>query len=84
MDNLTDKGSPNLGRLALAQTPFIVMLACAFFGVAYTSVSRHAMTAYWMILLLAFGFVCVAIAWRGTTNGETGVRRRSKRYTGLW
>jgi hypothetical protein len=69
MDNLTDKGSPNLGRLALAQTPFIVMLACAFFGVAYTSVSRHAMTAYWMILVPAFGFVCVAMAWRGTTNG---------------
>ena len=68
MHNPTPKGSPNLARLMLAQTPFIVMLACAFFGVAYTSVSRHSMSIYWMILVPAFGFVCVAIAWRGTTN----------------
>jgi hypothetical protein len=68
MRNPTPKGSSNLARLVLAQTPFIVMLACAFFGVAYTSVSRHGMGAYWMILVPAFGLTCVAIAWRKTTN----------------
>lgn len=68
MIDLVTKGSSNFARIALAQTPFIVMLTCAFFGVAYTSVSRHAMSIYWMLLVPAYGAVCVAMAWRRTTK----------------
>jgi hypothetical protein len=63
------RNSPSAARLLLTQTPFLVMLACAFFGVAYTSVSRHAMTFYWMILVPAFGLVCVLTAWRENSEG---------------
>jgi hypothetical protein len=61
--------SPSGARLLLAQAPFLAMLACAFFGVAYTSVSRQAMTHYWMILVPAFGLVCVVTALRENAEG---------------
>jgi hypothetical protein len=70
MNDVISRDSPGFFRLLLAQSPFVAMLACAFFGVAYTSVSRHEMTLYWMILVPAFGAVCVATAWRGTRENE--------------
>lgn len=70
MNGLTSRNSMGFLRLLLTQSPFIAMLASAFFGVAYTSVSRHAMALYWMILVPAFGLVCVATAWRGMTADE--------------
>jgi hypothetical protein len=70
MDALTPRNTMSLFRLLLAQSPFVAMLASAFFGVAYTSVSRHAMALYWMILVPAFGLVCIATAWREMTAEE--------------
>jgi hypothetical protein len=56
--------SPGAAHRLLAAAPFLLMLLFAFFGVAYTSVSRHAMSLYWMLLVPVFGIVCVAVAWR--------------------
>jgi hypothetical protein len=50
--------------------PYLAMLAFAVFGVAYTSVSRQAMTIYWMILVPVFGLVCIWIVWRGSSERE--------------
>jgi hypothetical protein len=69
MNDSIAKNSPSVAKLLFAQTPFLLMLACAFFGVAYTSVSRHAMSGYWMVLVPAFGLVCVTIAWRENAEG---------------
>jgi hypothetical protein len=54
----------------LHEWPYFTMLALAFFGVAYTSVSRQAMTTYWIVLAPFFGLICVVARWRdvhGTT-----------------
>ncbi len=68
-DTTSTKSQKTLAFL-LAQSPFLAMLALAFFGVAYTSVSRHGMTLYWMLLVPAYGLVCVATTWRAAPESD--------------
>ncbi len=50
--------------------PYILMLVLALLGVAYTSVSRHTMAHYWMLLVPIFAAICVFVRWRDTKVAE--------------
>ncbi len=48
----------------IREWPYIAMLMLALVGVTYTSISRQAMTTYWMILVPFFGIICLFVGWR--------------------
>jgi hypothetical protein len=39
--------------------PYLLVLLFAFFGIAYSSVSKRPMTLYWIILAPFIGLICV-------------------------
>ncbi len=43
--------------------PYVVILALAILGVAYTSISRQPMAGYWEFLALTIGVFCVVTQW---------------------
>ena len=43
--------------------PYMVALALAIFGVAYSNFSGHTINGYWEFLAIAIGLVCVITAW---------------------
>ena len=45
------------------QLPYIVVLALAISGVAYTNISHQPLVGYWEFLTLAVGVVCVVTEW---------------------
>jgi hypothetical protein len=51
--------------------PYLVMLALALYGVAYTSISQSAMTSYWVILAPTFGVICIAVHWRDVEGRQS-------------
>jgi hypothetical protein len=61
----------------LRNLPFIVALALAIFGVAYSSFSGHPINSYWELLAIAIGLVCVATGWPNAPDRQT-------RFTLLW
>ena len=58
----------------LGQAPYILMLAGAFGGVAYTAFADTPNPLYWMILAPLFGLLCVAAGWEKAP--ERGGRMR--------
>jgi hypothetical protein len=50
-------------RTLLHNLPYIVALALAIFGVAYSSFTGSAINGYWEILAIATGIVCVLTGW---------------------
>jgi hypothetical protein len=52
---------------------YIVVLALAVFGVAYTNITQQHLVGYWEVLAVAIGVVCVVTRW-SATEGES--RRR--------
>jgi hypothetical protein len=51
--------------------PYIVALALAIFGVAYSSFAGHAINGYWEFLAVATGLVCIATAWPNAPDRKT-------------
>ena len=43
--------------------PYLLVLALAVFGIAYTSFARTPMTLYWIILAPLIGAICVVSRW---------------------
>lgn len=43
--------------------PYLLVLALAVFGIAYTSFARTPMTLYWIILAPLIGIICVVTRW---------------------
>jgi hypothetical protein len=63
--------SPSKIRSFLIQDwPYLLMLALAFMGAAYTSTSPSASTPYWMTLAPLFGLITVAAHWREVEGPE--------------
>lgn len=56
-------GRSGLWRALLDQAPYIVMLAAAFIGVAYTSFASTPRPLYWQVVTPIFGLLCVAAGW---------------------
>jgi hypothetical protein len=50
-------------NLLRRKLPYLVVLALAVLGVAYTSIARQPLYGYWEFLALAIGVACVAIGW---------------------
>ena len=44
--------------------PYLLVLVLAFFGIAFTSVTRARMTIYWVALAPLIGLICVVTRWR--------------------
>jgi hypothetical protein len=45
------------------QLPYVIVLALAISGVAYTTASNQPLAGYWEFLTLAMGVVCVTAEW---------------------
>src|SRR5215472_14430390 len=45
------------------QLPYIVVLALAIAGVAYTNISHQPLVGYWEFLTFAMGTMCVITEW---------------------
>jgi hypothetical protein len=54
----------------MREWPYLLMLALALFGVAYSSVSRRPLTTYWFALAPFTGLICVATRWPAVKNQE--------------
>jgi hypothetical protein len=54
--------------------PFILVLALAIAGVAYTNVSNHPLVGYWEFLALATGVVCVVTEWGNAPDRDARLR----------
>ena len=61
-------------RFLWQQLPYIVALALAIAGVAYTNVSHQPLIGYWEFLALAIGVVCVVTKWPGIENKDARLR----------
>ena len=57
--------------------PFMIALALAIFGVAYSNFSGHTINGYWEFLAIAIGLVCVITAWPNAPD-------RQARFKLIW
>jgi hypothetical protein len=55
------KWHTGLGGFLLRESPYLLMLVLALFGVAYTSISQTGV--YWVILAPLIGLVCIVSRW---------------------
>src|SRR5262245_66466142 len=53
----------NDGGFVRRQLPYLVVLALAICGVAYTNISHQPLVGYWEFLALAVGVVCAVTEW---------------------
>jgi len=60
--------------LFVREWPYLVMLALAIFGVAYTSFAQRPLTVYWMTLVPFIGTICVLSRWRDVEWKEEHLR----------
>ena len=54
--------------------PYLLVLVLAFFGIAFTSVTRARMTIYWVVLAPLIGLICVVTRWREIGAGAERTR----------
>jgi hypothetical protein len=67
-----DASSPsNNSSFVRRQLPYLVVLALAISGVAYTNISHQPLVGYWEFLTLAMGIVCVVTEW-GKADDKQG------------
>jgi hypothetical protein len=65
-----DVSHSGLRALLVREWPYFAMLALGLFGVAYTSIARQAMTAYWVLLAPCFAVICVLTRRRDVMSNE--------------
>jgi hypothetical protein len=58
----------------IREWPYLLMVALALVGVAYTSVTDSPARTYWIALAPFIGLVCVATGWRDAASREDRVR----------
>ena len=51
--------------------PFMIALALAIFGVAYSNFSGHTINGYWEFLAIAMGLVCITTGWPNAPERKT-------------
>ena len=64
------------GKLSLVrrQLPFLVILALAIGGVAYTNISQRPLVGYWEFLAIVMGLVCVVTQWSAHEDKQARFR----------
>lgn len=60
--------------LVRRQMPFLVILALAVGGVAYTNISRRPLVGYWEFLAIVMGLLCVVTRWSDLEDRRDRVR----------
>ena len=58
----------------LSQLPYGLVLLLTLLGVAYTSLWKHPIVAYWEFLALVVGVVCIGTGWGHAPDKEARVR----------
>ncbi|HEY7244141.1 MAG TPA: hypothetical protein VH678_09695 [Xanthobacteraceae bacterium] len=75
LQDSTSSGSPARGASFLhRQLPYILVLALAISGVAYTNVSHQPLVGYWEFLTLAMAVVCVVAEWAKADDRQAQLR----------
>jgi hypothetical protein len=64
----------NDGSFVRRQLPYLVVLALAISGVAYTNISHQPLIGYWEFLTLAIGIVCVVTEWGKADDKQARVQ----------
>ena len=54
--------------------PYVLVLALALFGIAYTSVFRIPLTIYWIAVAPLIGAICVLTRWRALASRDERIR----------
>ena len=63
----------SMGSL-LRNLPYLVVLALAIFGVAYSNFSGRPINGYWEFLAIAMGLLCIFLGWPNAPDRETRIR----------
>jgi hypothetical protein len=58
----------------LNEWPYLLVLALALFGIAYTSFARTPMTLYWIVLAPLIGLICVVSRWPELPGRDERIR----------
>ncbi len=58
----------------LRNLPYLVVLALAIFGVAYSNFSGHPINGYWEFLAIATGLLCIFLGWPNAPDRDTRFR----------
>jgi hypothetical protein len=61
-------------HFVIREWPYLLMVALALAGVAYTSVADSPIRSYWITLAPFIGLVCVASGWSDAASREDRVR----------
>ncbi len=61
------------GEWLWQKAPYLIVLALAILGVAYTSIAHRPLYGYWEFLALAIGGACVAIGWRKADDKQARI-----------
>jgi hypothetical protein len=71
--------SPRSRQAAFLQRklPYVIVLALAVAGVAFTNISQQPLTGYWEFLALATGILCVVTEWKNVGD-------RQARFKLMW
>ena len=57
------------GSFVARELPYILLLALAIIGIAYTSVAADSSVAYWKVLAPVFAIVCIVSQWSRVPAG---------------
>jgi len=58
----------------LRELPYAVVWILTVFGVAYTSIGKQALVAYWEVLAVIVGVLCVITGWRYAPDSHSRLR----------
>src|SRR5207237_8992998 len=70
----TEGHSASKVSLVRRQLPFLVILALAIGGVAYTNISQRPLVGYWEFLAVVMGLVCVVTQWSELADKQARFR----------
>jgi hypothetical protein len=58
----------------LRELPYAIVWILTVFGVGYTTFSRQALIAYWQVLAVIIGVLCIVTGWRYARDWQARVR----------
>src|SRR5215472_4667062 len=64
----------NLRQFLLREWSYLLILALALFGIAFTSFSKTPTMIYWMVLAPFIGIICVCSRWKTAENRDQRLR----------
>jgi len=65
---------PSPRALLKREWPYLLVVALALFGIAYTTISRTPMSLYWIAFAPLMGVICVATRWQGAHDRDERLR----------